>query len=136
MKLSTKCRYGTRAVVEIAKNYQKGPTKRKDISAAQEINDSYLENILITLKNRNIIGTIRVAKGGFLLSKPPSDITVLEIVEALQGDLEPVDCLGNPDLCNRSKECVTRPIWEKMKVAQRESLSGITVQDLVKQSGK
>ena len=65
MKLSTKCRYGTRAVVEIAKNYQKGPTKRKDISAAQEINDSYLENILITLKNRNIIGTIRGAKGGF-----------------------------------------------------------------------
>ncbi len=134
MKLSTRCRYGTRAVVEIARNYQKGPTKRKEIVARQGLTDSYLENILLTLKNTSIIGTVRGAKGGFVLRKAPADITILEIVEALEGPMEPVDCLGNPGVCQRVRTCVTRPVWEKMQQAQREALRSVTIQHLVEES--
>ncbi len=133
MKLSTKCRYGVRAVVEIAKNYGKKPTKRKDISDRQKLNDSYLENILIDLKNNNIVVAIRGVNGGFKLKKPPKSITILKIVESLQGTLTPVDCLLEGADCNRMENCVTRPVWQKLKDAQDEVLSNITIQDLLDQ---
>ena len=134
MKLSTKCRYGTRAIIDIARNYQKRPTKRKDISAHQEIADSYLENILITLKQHDIISTIRGVNGGFILNRPPSEITMLEVVEAIQGVLAPVDCLENPVICQRVESCITRPVWQKMQTAQREALAAVTIQELVEKS--
>ena len=118
MKLSSKCRYGIRAVIEIARNYRKRPTKRKEIAASQDLDDSYLENILIDLKNKNIVGAIRGAKGGFVLKKAPEEITMLYVIESLQGDLSPVECLCTPSICDRVENCVTRPVWQKMKDAQ------------------
>jgi len=134
MKLSTKCRYGARAIVQIARNYRIGPTKRKDIAVHEEVTDSYLENILITLRNNGIIKAIRGAKGGFILNRPPSEITMLEVVEAIQGVLAPVDCLENPVICQRVESCITRPVWQKMQTAQREALAAVTIQELVEKS--
>lgn len=131
MKLSTRYRYGTRAVVEIARNYQIKPTKRKDIASIQEISGPYLENILIALKSGGIVDTIRGASGGFILKRPPSEITLLDIFQSLQGKLEPVECLGNPARCSRSGDCVTRPVWEQMQRAQREVLQKTTIRDLL-----
>ena len=131
MKLSTRCRYGTRAVIEIARNYHRGPTKRKDIAEAQEIADSYLENILLFLKNVNLVGSIRGPRGGFVLTRHPSEITLLEVVSALEGTLMPVECLANRNLCHRIDRCESRPVWKKVQLAQEEALRNITVQDLV-----
>ena len=132
MKLSTKCRYGARAVVEIALNYENGPVKRKTISLNQDISDSYLENILLSLKSSGIISTTRGPNGGYVLRRPPSEITFLEVVKALEGDISTVDCIGNPGYCKRNELCSTREVWKKMEEAQVNILKSITVQDIVK----
>ncbi|MBU3914813.1 Rrf2 family transcriptional regulator, partial [bacterium] len=118
MKLSTKCRYGIRAIIEIAKNYEQRPTKRREIAANQDLDDSYLENILIELKTKNIVTALRGAKGGFILKMAPEKITLLHIIESLQGDISPSECLVTPSVCDRVKKCVTRPVWQKMKEIQ------------------
>ena len=130
MKLSTKTRYGTRAIIEIAKNHTIKPTKRKDIVATQGIPDSYLENILISLKNSGIIDTIRGAKGGFIMRREPKDVSLLDIFNALEGSLAPVDCTLHED-CTYTNECITRPIWKELLEAQQAVLSKHTIQALV-----
>ena len=136
MKLSSKCRYGIRAIIEIAKNFQQRPTKRKEIAASQNLDDSYLENILIDLKNKNIVSALRGAKGGFVLKRPPEDITLLQVIESLQGDLAPAECLNTPSICDRTETCVTRPVWQKMKDAQEDVLKNVTIKDLMEQEIK
>jgi len=131
MKLSTKCRYGVRAVFEIAKNFNKTPTKRKDIAKQQDLDESYLENILIDLKNANIVSSIRGVNGGFVLKMQPRTITILRIVESLQGTLTPLECLIDTTVCKKVESCVTRPVWQKLKEAQEEVLGSFTIQDLL-----
>ena len=131
MKLSTKCRYGVRAMVEIAKNFRNGPVKRKDISIVQDISSSYLENILITLKGNKLIRPTRGAKGGFVLEAEPSQITLYQIVLALEGSIAPVECLDNIAVCSKNRECVARKAWKKLYDAQTTTLKSITLQDLL-----
>lgn len=136
MKISTKTRYGSRAMVEIARNYILGQsTKRKDITAHQGIPASYLENILISLKNSGLVVTVRGPKGGFGLRRHPSKITMYEVLESLQGSLSPVECLDGTIDCEKAESCATRMVWAKMKEAQEEVLKGITLQDLLNQNG-
>jgi Rrf2 family protein len=136
MKLSTKSRYGTRAIVEIASHYGKIPVKRKTIVSRQNIPDSYLENILLILKANGIIVTKRGASGGYVLTKPPSDITLLDIVSIFEGSLAPVDCIDNPDLCERRDICSVRDAWIALKKAQENVLKNITIKDLVDEEQK
>ncbi len=131
MKLSTKCRYGTRAMIEIARRYKDGPVKRKDISQSQKISSAYLENILMALKSRNLIRTIRGANGGFALQTPPSRITMFEIVSALEGSIVPVDCVDKSDSCGESAACAARKLWMQLYHAQIEVLKKTTLQTLV-----
>ncbi len=131
MKLTTKCRYGTRAIIEIARNFSKGETtKRKDISANQGIPESYLENILTALKNQGLVVTVRGPKGGLSLKRPPSTINMLEVVTALQGSLSPVDCLDGQPGCERCTLCDARGLWMQLKLAQEKVLAGVSLQDL------
>lgn len=136
MKLTTKCRYGVRAVMEIARNYQKCPTKRKDIVETQTISDSFLENILIDLKHGGIIESIRGAKGGFILKKAPDQITAADIFIALQGPLSLIDCLENPGSCDRNGKCVVRSMWQEMQDAQERVLRQTTIESLIRQEDK
>jgi Rrf2 family protein len=131
MKLSTKCRYGARAILEIAKNYGKRPTKRKDIAHSQEISESYLENILLALKNCGLIDTVRGAHGGYALGRSPSTITLFQIVEALEGSLNLVECLADSASCGRVDECTMRGVWSSLKKAMEETLGRVTLQDLL-----
>lgn len=131
MKISTKCRYGIRAVIEIAKNHSKYPTKRKDISEKQNIPNSYLENILIALKHNNIVVSVRGAGGGFMLKRDPEYITLLEVFEALQGSLVLLECIESPSICERSSKCIVRPVWVEMQEAQKKVLRKVTVKDLL-----
>ncbi len=131
LKLSTKCRYGARAIVEIARNYQIMPTKRKDIAKSQGISDSYLEDILIPLKNAGLITAVRGAKGGFKLARDPKEINLLHVISALDGAICTVDCLCTLDACDRTKSCATRNVWEKVKEAQETVLKDVNLQDLI-----
>lgn len=131
MKLSTKCRYGARALIEIARNYKKGTVKRKDIVKNHNISDSYLENILITLKNAGLINTIRGANGGYVLKKAPEEITFLNIVHVLEGPMD----LNDQILDSSSEEKVdtdgTRAVWEKLHASQEKILNSITVRHIL-----
>ena len=131
MKVSTKCRYGIRAVIEIARNRNQVPTKRSDIASIQRIPNSYLENILIALKHSNIVISIRGAGGGFILKRPPEQISILDVFEALQGDLALLDCIDSPEVCDRSANCIVRPVWIEMQEAQKDVLRKISIGDLL-----
>ena len=136
MKLTTKCRYGVRAILEIAKNYGKCPTKRKDISRVQDIPDSFLENILIDLKNHGIIMSIRGARGGFMLKRTPDQISMYDILSSLEGKLILVDCIHSPEVCQKSERCVVRGVWGKMQRTQEQILKDTTIQYLLEQDAK
>jgi Rrf2 family transcriptional regulator, cysteine metabolism repressor len=131
MKLSTKCRYGVRAMIELARHCDSGPVKRKDLSQVQDISKAYLENILITLRENKLIATTRGAKGGFVLQSPPSKITVLQIVNALEGSLAPVECLDVPAASGKAAACPARKVWKRLKDAQEKVLSEITLQNIL-----
>ena len=131
MKLSTKCRYGTRAMIEIARHYKEGPVKRKDISRGQRISSAYLENILMALKSRNLLRTVRGANGGFMLEVPPSRITMFQIVSALEGSTVPVECVDKSDACDQSAACAARKLWQELYNAQVAVLKKTTLQTLV-----
>ncbi|MDA3938884.1 MAG: Rrf2 family transcriptional regulator [Spirochaetia bacterium] len=134
MKISTKSRYGTRAVLEIALNLNKKNLTRKQISKNQEIPSAYLENILISLKTKGIIRTIRGPKGGYELAKDPGDITVFQIVDILEGSTDLVPCLENSNVCARNSICVTRGVWSKLQKVQEDLLNTITIKDLVEET--
>jgi Rrf2 family protein len=134
MKLTTKCRYGARAIYEIARNFNKRPTKRKEIVENQDIPDSYLENILISLKSRGIIGAIRGPSGGFVLKRDPASITMLDVVLVFENSLAPVDCIEEPSGCDRVQKCPTRPVWKRLQKAQEEVLREVTIQELLEKS--
>lgn len=131
MKLSTRSRYGTRAMLEIARCYNKNPINRKDIIRHQRIPTEYLANILLTLKGRGLINTSRGASGGYSLSRPPSKVTLYHIVEALEGSIAPVECVENAARCRKSAQCVVRKAWTRLHDAQLGVLRSISLQDLL-----
>jgi Rrf2 family cysteine metabolism transcriptional repressor len=131
MKLSTRCRYGARALLEIARNYGRRPTKRRDICKAQGLSDSYLENILISLKSAGVVDTIRGAHGGYVLTRPPAKVSLLDVVKVLEGSQAPVECLDNSVACDRSGRCATQDVWRRVREAEENVLKRTTVQDLV-----
>ncbi len=118
-------------MIEIAKNHGNSPTRRKHISTIQGIPNSYLENILIALKNRDLITSTRGVGGGFMLKRPPEEISLLDVYEALQGNLTLLDCVECPSICDRSDGCVVRPVWMEMQEAQREVLKMKTIKHLL-----
>jgi len=131
MKLSTKGRYGSRAMLDLALNYGKGPILLKDIARRQEISMRYLEQLIAPLKASGLVKSSRGAKGGYVLSKLPSEIKLSEIVYALEGSIEPVECVTRPQGCRRSKNCVTRDVWVDIYKAVQGIIETITLQDLV-----
>jgi len=137
MKLSTRGRYGTRALLELALHKGDDPMSLKDIACRQQISLSYLEQLVSPLVAGGIIRSTRGLRGGVSLVRDPSEIKLSEIIRALEGSIAPAECVDNPDICDRSPFCVTRDIWSEMKIAMSEVLESTTLQDLVeRQKGK
>ncbi|MCJ7522005.1 MAG: Rrf2 family transcriptional regulator [Dehalococcoidia bacterium] len=136
MKLSTKGRYATRAMLDLALHFGEGPIFLKDIAKRQEVSDRYLEQILIPLKAGGLVRVVRGARGGFALAKPPSDIKLIEIIRIAEGSTAPVDCVDNAQICSRSDFCVTREIWSELKHAIDNVLESVTLQNLVDRHGE
>jgi Rrf2 family cysteine metabolism transcriptional repressor len=131
MKLTTKCRYGLRAVLEIARKYGKTPARRKEIARKEGLSCSYLENILLVLRNHKIVETTRGVNGGYVLCRPPSAVSAYEVVDALEGPLSIVDCADTPERCDKSDRCVTRVVWCGLAEAMRGVLKKVTLQELL-----
>jgi Rrf2 family iron-sulfur cluster assembly transcriptional regulator len=131
MKLSTRSRYGVRLMLDIALHADNGPVRLGDIAERQDVGIKYLEQILIPLKKANYVKSVRGSKGGHMLSKPPEEITVGEVVRLLEGGLGLTRCIRNPQECNRAGKCVTRILWMEATEAMRERLNAITFKELM-----
>ena len=133
MRLSTRSRYGTRLMLQLALNYNMGNTLLKDIAKEEDISEKYLSQLVILLKANGLINSSRGAHGGYRLAKPPSLITIEDIVKTLEGNLSPVECIKNPSVCRRAPACVTRDVWEILDEKISDTLNSITLKDLIKQ---
>ncbi len=132
MKVSTKGRYGLRAMMDLAAHQGDGkPVFLSDIAKRQDISEKYLEQIFSTLRTAGLVTTVRGRKGGFLLAKPPTEITASDMVTILEGPSILVDCVSKPKTCDRSEACATRDIWSLLGSKIDEVLSGFTLEQLV-----
>jgi len=131
MKLSTRTRYGMRAIIELAENGRKGPLQLKVIAKRQDISAKYLEQLMVVLKSAGFIRSIRGAKGGYLLAKAPKQIKLSDIFHCLEGTVSTVECVENEDYCKRAADCVARQVWTQVQEAIENVLQSITLQDVV-----
>jgi Rrf2 family protein len=131
MKLSTKTRYGTRMILDMAQNYGQNAIQLGEIANRQNISLKYLEQIIRPLKEAGYIISFRGAKGGHMLSKPPEEITVGEIVAVLEGGDTLIHCDKDPEDCERVDSCLTRYLWMEAATAMFQRLSTITFADLL-----
>ena len=137
MKLSTKGRYGAKAMLDLAIHYSTGPVRVKDIAERQQISERYLEQLLISLKVAGMVRSIRGVHGGFALANPPSQTKLSEVIQAMEGSVAPVECVDHPEVCPQANVCTTRNIWVEMAKATSGVLESITLQNLVEwQEGK
>jgi Rrf2 family protein len=136
MKLSTRTRYGIRAVVELAENYGQGPVQLKMISKDQDISIKYLEQIISMLKSAGIVSSSRGAKGGYFLAKPPNQIKLIECFTCLEGPVATVECVENKEYCPKTKNCVARDVWAEIEKAIVAVLDSVTLQDMVDKAKK
>lgn len=136
MKLSTKGRYGLRAMLEMALNEEHGPMATRTIAEHQGLSERYLEQLLIPLKQAGLVKSVRGSQGGYILGRKPKNITVGDIIRVLEGPIAPVDCVSevNPDECDRSDYCVTRGIWSQVRDAISDVLDSYSLEDLVTES--
>ena len=130
MKLSTKGRYGVKAMVDLAINYGEQPISIKSISERQSISEYYLEQLFSSLRKAKLIKSIRGAQGGYILNRAPEEITIYDVINVLEGPIEISDCLEEGS-CNKIDCCATRLLWKKIKNSIDSVTSSITLKDIV-----
>ncbi len=132
MKLSTRTRYGIRAILELALGYSsKEKLTLSEIAKRQNISKRYLEHIIATLVSSGLVKSLRGKNGGFVLSKSPSQIKLSEVFRVLEGEISFSPCLDEPKECERIKNCVVRDIWLKLRNTMFDFLDSITLQDML-----
>ncbi|MEE8373445.1 MAG: Rrf2 family transcriptional regulator, partial [Dehalococcoidia bacterium] len=122
--------YGTRALLDLADSWGNGPTLLRKISERQQIPLLYLQRLITPLVAGGIIRSTRGTGGGVSLAKPPDQIRLDEVIRLLEGSISPLECVDNPDTCDRSEVCVLRDTWSEAGHAMSEVLESTTLQDL------
>lgn len=138
MKLSTKGRYGLSAMVDLAMHEKEGRISIKSISERQNISMNYLEQIIAMLKKEGFVKSSRGAQGGYALSRSPDRISVGDILRALEGDLNPVDCIlvNEEKECEASDSCVTKFVWKKISDSINDVVDHITLEDILRENNR
>jgi len=136
MRISTKIRYGTRAMVELASHYGEGPIELKEVAKNENISLKYLEQVIIPLRSAGLVKSVRGSKGGYSLARPPSEICISDLVEILEGPVHLVECLRDPNACQRSSFCVSRDIWEEVSDGINRIFHSVTLEDMVNRKRK
>jgi len=138
LKLSTKGRYGAQLMLNLARHQKEGRESviLRDISTEEDISIRYLEQIIIHLKNNNLVKSTRGAGGGYALNVHPSKVKLLEIIEILEGEISLVDCVDGEDCCERHKDCPTYSLWKEASNLLKDYFGSITLQQLLERSNK
>lgn len=136
MQLSTKGRYAARAMIELAMRYNKEPIQLNDIACAQEISVKYLEQIMAPLRTKGYVRTQKGSRGGYHLAVDPEQISLLDIIENVEGAISPVECVRKDIGCDRANNCVTRSVWQRIADAIKTELSAMTLAELAEEQKK
>ena len=134
MKLSTRGRYGLKAMFDLALNYGDGPISLTSIAERQAISVNYLEQLISPLRKAGLVESVRGAQGGYMLAKGPTEITVGVILTTLEGPLAPTDCVvmdTEEEICDYSRYCVTKVIYEKIYESITSVVNSITLQHMI-----
>lgn len=135
MKLSTKGRYGLRALIDLAQYGEQEAVSIQSISARQQISDSYLEQLVRKLKKAGLVTSVRGAQGGYRLARPAEGISVGDVLRALEGNIEAVSCQeGDNPSCVGEDLCVARYVWQKVNKSIQETVDSIMISQLVEES--
>ena len=132
MKLSTRSRYSTRIILELARHEGAAPIQVSELSRRQRIPVKYLEQLIRTMKEAGLVKSTRGSKGGHQINCPPEEITVGQIVRLFEGQSDLVVCVGMPEKCDMADECIVRSVWLDATKAMYEKLDKITIADLLK----
>lgn len=130
MKLSTKGKYGIKAIVDLALNQGETPVSIKSISQRQGISEYYLEQLFAPLRKAEIIRSIRGAQGGYIINRDLSEVTVLELMNILEGPVEISECVDG-ESCSNIDCCATRMVWEKLRDSIDSVMGSITIADII-----
>jgi len=131
MKLSTRGRYATRAMLDLALNYGQEPVVLSAVARRQQISEQYLEQLIGPLKVAGLVRSVRGPNGGFMLAKSPSVISISQIIRAVEGSTALVECVDDPQACSRADDCLTRRVWVKATEAVNNVFGSITLQGLI-----
>jgi len=131
MKLSTRTRYGMRAMLDLAlHSYRGNPVPTREIAERNGIPESFLEQLLRTLRQEDLVTSIRGSQGGYILAREPGDILVAEVINALEGPISLADCLDTP-FCDEAISCPSRILWSRIKNSIEKVTQTTTLEDLV-----
>lgn len=136
MKMSTKGRYGVRAMVHLAVHYGQGPLPVRKIAEKMDVSAKYLEHLMTALRMAGLIRSIRKAHGGYILARSPKEIRLSDVVRALEGSVAPVDCVDDAGVCHQVDSCATRDLWRKMKEAMDNVLESMTLDEMAQRQKK
>ncbi len=134
LKVSTRVRYGVRALVQIAEAPPGKPVPVKAIAKGQRVSIKYLEHIVAALKAAGLVRAIRGTQGGYALARPPRKVRLAEVVRALDGPPVVVECVDDPASCKRHERCVARDVWVRVRKAVDGVLDGTTLEDLLEEA--
>ncbi len=136
MKLSTKGRYGLRALIDLARYSEEEPVPISSIAARQDISEGYLEQLMALMKKAGLVRSIRGAAGGYVLAKSAEDISVGDVLRSLEGKLEPAECAAfdSEKGCKASANCVTKYVWQKINDSINHTVDEIKLDELVEES--
>lgn len=132
MKISTKGRYGLRAMLDLALHADQSHVSLKSIAERQNISEPYLEQLMSSLRKDGLVLSIRGSQGGYRLSRDACNISIGQILRSLEGSLAPVECVIESDECEciKSDFCVSRVIWEKIRDSINKVVDSISLNDL------
>jgi len=138
LKLSTKGQYGLKAMYDLALNYGNEPISLKSIAERQEISEYYLEQLMAILRKAGLVRSVRGAYGGYMLTRDPSEITVGDVLRALEGPIGIVDCVLEQDAikCLKYENCISRIVWEKIRDSIINTIDSITLLDMCNEAKK
>lgn len=131
MKLSTRARYAVRMMTDLADRYGEGPVLLKDVARREDISEKYLSLIVIPLRTAGLVQSKRGARGGYRLAREPADISVNDILVAVEGPISMVDCISASGSCSRISVCPARDVWGLLGDSMTQALGAISLTDLV-----
>jgi len=131
MQLSTKIRYGVRAMIDIGSHCSDRPVPLTDVSRRQDVSAKYLEAIMPSLKAAELVRSVKGPGGGYMLARKPGEITLYDILSALEGPACLVDCVNQPGSCRGQSDCVSSDVWKNLSHLINSNLRSVTIGELI-----